>query len=231
MTYNVNWGMTRPELAAQAILENQPDIVCLQETTPDWEGYLRQTLARHYPMMEFRHGEHRMAGGLAFLSKLPRRDVAYVPSETTWFSGWVAAFETPAGPIQIINVHLRPKVNDAGRFGPSGYFGTGDERLREIERLFEQRQRDLPTLVAGDFNEGENSGVLRWLESHGLTSALGEFDRYSPTWRWRTSVVSLKQRLDHIAYPPELHCYEAGVSTGGASDHLPVVAVFGKKAQ
>src|SRR5687767_4438514 len=41
MTYNVNWGAVRPNLAVAAIREADADVVCLQETTPEWETYLR----------------------------------------------------------------------------------------------------------------------------------------------------------------------------------------------
>jgi len=39
MTYNVNWGGPRPELAVETIRREQPDIVCLQETNAEWEKF------------------------------------------------------------------------------------------------------------------------------------------------------------------------------------------------
>jgi hypothetical protein len=97
MTYNVNWGEPRPELAAALIRKSGADIVCLQETTPAWEQFLRQNLASDYSFIEFRHSTTRMGGGLAFLAKVPAREVAYIPSETGWFDGWIMRFETAAG--------------------------------------------------------------------------------------------------------------------------------------
>ena len=69
MTYNVNWGRPRPELAVEIIRRENRDIVCLQETTPQWEKYLRATLAREYPQMSFRSSAGRSGGGLGFLAK------------------------------------------------------------------------------------------------------------------------------------------------------------------
>jgi endonuclease/exonuclease/phosphatase family metal-dependent hydrolase len=225
LTYNVNWGAPRPELAADIIRRSRADIVCLQETTSDWERFLRQTLGREYPFMEFRESKGRMGGGLAFLSRVPAREVAYLPSETGWFDGWIRSFETVLGPVQVLNVHLRPPVSDTGGW-VSGYFSTGDDRLVEMERFYGQRRPDIPMLIAGDFNDGENSPVLRWLEENGLVNALPQFDYRTPTWEWRTSVVTLKRRMDHIVYSPELRCRSARVIKAGASDHFPVEAVF-----
>lgn len=227
LTYNVNWGGARPDLAVEIIRRSRAEIVCLQETTPQWEQYLRQELGRDYRFAEFRNSKNRAGGGLGFLAKVPAREVAYIPSETGWFDGWIMKFETAVGPVQIINVHLRPPVSDRGSW-ISGYFSTDQDRKQEIERFYSRRERQIPTLALGDFNDGENSSVVRWLESKGMINALPQFDRYSPTWQWQTSVVTLKRRMDHILYSPELHCSAAQVIPAGASDHFPVEAILTK---
>jgi endonuclease/exonuclease/phosphatase (EEP) superfamily protein YafD len=225
LSYNVNWGAPRPDLAAEIIRRSKADIVCLQETTPAWEQFLDQSLAGEYTFARFRESKGRMGGGLAFLSRVPAKEIAYVPSDTGWFDGWIMAFETKLGWVQVLNVHLRPPVSDNGSW-VSGYLSTGDDRVREMERFYERRQANTPLLVAGDFNDGDRSPVLRWLEKKGMINALPQFDSRTPTWRWRTSVVSLKRRMDHIAYSAELRCSSARVTQAGASDHFPVEAVF-----
>jgi len=227
LTYNVNWGEPRPDLAAKIIQRSGADIVCLQETTPQWEQYLRQALGQDYPFAEFRLSKMRMGGGLAFLTKVPAREVAYLPSQTGWFDGWIMKFETAIGPVQVLNVHLHPPVSDKGSV-VSGYFTTRGDRLQEMERFFGAREPQMPTLVMGDFNDIESSRVVQWLESRGMTNALPQFDRYSPTWEWKTSVVTLKRRMDHILYSRELDCSAAWVTAAGASDHLPVEAMITK---
>ena len=227
LTYNVNWGAPRPDVAAEIIRASQADIVCLQETTPEWERVLRRELAGAYPHQQYRSSAGRMGGGLAFLSKEPATEVAYVPSATGWFDGWIAEFRTAAGPVQVLNVHLRPPISDRGSWA-SGYFTTGDDRLREIERFYARARAGAPMLVAGDFNEGEGGNVLAWLGRKGMTNALPQFDRRTPTWEWRTSVVTLRRRMDHIVYSPELQCDAARVTRTGASDHFPVEAVFSR---
>lgn len=165
----------------------------------EWAEYLRQALGRDYRFAEFRDSKNRMGGGLGFLAKIPAHEIAYIPSETGWFDGWIMKFETAIGSVQIVNVHLRPPVSDSGSW-VSGYFSTDDDRQREMERFYGKCEREIPTLAVGDFNEGEDSSVVRWLEGRGMVNALRQFDRKSPTWKWQTSVVTLKRRMDHILY-------------------------------
>ncbi|MGC3958084.1 MAG: endonuclease/exonuclease/phosphatase family protein [Verrucomicrobiota bacterium] len=228
LTYNVNWGAPRADLAADLIRNSGADIVCLQETTPEWEQYLQQVLGREFKFMAFRNSQGRMGGGLAFLSRLPAQEVAYIPSETGWFDGWIVAFDTALGPVQLLNVHLRPPVSDSGSW-VSGYFSTRDDRLQEMEKFYARRHPEWPTLVLGDFNDGENSAVLQWLEKQGLINALPEFDHSTATWEWRYRGVKLSRRMDHIVYAPALHCCSAQVIRAGASDHFPVQATFAKR--
>lgn len=227
LTYNVNWGRPRPDLAAALIRQSAAEIVCLQETTPEWEQFLRRQLGAEYSFIEFRHSSTRMGGGLAFLAKTPAQEVAYIPSDTGWFDGWIMKFDTAAGPVQVVNVHLRPPVSDRGSW-ISGYFSTGDDRLREMQRFYAKCEPGLPTLAAGDFNDSEHSAVVAWLKKQDLSNALPQFDRYSPTWHWNSGMVSLHRRMDHILYSPQLHCCEARVLKAGASDHFPVEAVFSR---
>lgn len=227
LTYNVNWGAPRADLAVDLIRKSGAEIVCLQETTPDWEQYLRRVLAGEYQFMEFRNSAGRMGGGLAFLSKLPADEVAYVPSLTGWFDGWIVAFDTAIGPVQVLNVHLRPPISDRGSW-VSGYVTTRDDRVQEMQRFYARLNPHWPTLVAGDFNDGEDSLVLRWLAEQGMSNALPEFDRNSPTWEWRYRGVTLSRRMDHIVYSSNLRCHAAEVIRAGASDHFPVQAVFAK---
>jgi endonuclease/exonuclease/phosphatase family metal-dependent hydrolase len=229
LTYNVNWGVPDPDTAIELIRHSNADIVCLQETTPEWAHLLRTALADPYPFMEFRQSPGRMGGGLAFLSKVAASEVAYLPSETGWFDGWIKSFQTPLGPVQILNVHLQPPVGKSGSFNACGYLFTSDDRLKEIERFYPARLPAVPMLVVGDFNDAEGSPVVEWLKNQGYNSALSQFDRRTPTWQWRAGPLTLRRRMDHILFPNELHCCAAEVIRAGSSDHFPVSATLEKK--
>lgn len=227
MTYNINWGGGQPERTIEVIRRSNSDIVCLQETHTEWQCYLQQELGELYPFMEFRETPNRAGGGLAFLSKTKGRQIDYIPSENTFFDAWIMQFDTAAGPVEILNVHLHPPVNESGSFGVSGYFGSQDRRSEEIQRFYPYFTGEVPRIVAGDFNEGDDGDAVKWLADRGMTDALAEFDRSTKTWRWKTSLMTLQSRLDHIVYSSELYCFRCQVIPYTGSDHYPLCGLWG----
>ena len=153
--------------------------------------------------------------------------------------------------IRILNVHLRPSI-DAGLPPPGAgrgtkaawyarsvgaYFSTPAVRLAELRRYVGElraRRRQLPLLVAGDFNENEGGAGMRWLGrpgaegGAGMSSAVAPFDARSPTWRWPLPLGSgyTTDRYDHIMHTPEFACAHGRIHQldRGASDHFPVIA-------
>jgi endonuclease/exonuclease/phosphatase family metal-dependent hydrolase len=207
------------------------DIVCLQEA----DGFKRKLtgeLSSRYPTILFRDSDTRVGGEYAFLSKYPARDVAWIDSETGWFGAWIMKFETPAGPVQMMNVHLRPPFKGRGKMAVvRGYLFTSNDGLREMEYFFSRLDPNVPLIVLGDFNDTEQSRAVRFLMRKGFKNALRQFDRSTPTWVWRTRTVTLRRRLDHILYSPELDCTSARVHRIGPSDHFPVEAIISRKAR
>lgn len=152
------------------------------------------------------------------LSRWPLRQHAFVGSPVGWFPGWVLHADTPHGPLQLLDVHLKPPFAETGGF-VVGAFTTGDERLAELEAYLEVLYPGLPTVIAGDFNERAGPSV-RLLEDLGYVGALPDVD----TWRWPTPVLTLRNRLDHLFVGPGLRAEDGEVLELGRSDHLPVRA-------
>ena len=67
---------------------------------------------------------------------------------------------------------------------------------------------------------------VTWLTAHGYHSALPEFSPHAKTWRWHTSVGTLRGRYDHLCYDAHLTPLRVEVRDAGRSDHLPVVGIF-----
>lgn len=227
VTYNVNRG-SDPKEIAEVIRQTGAEIVCLQEAD-DFEEALRPLLSKDYPTIQFRDSETLVGGEFAFISKYPAHEVSWIPSETGWFGGWIMQFETPLGPVQVLNVHLKPPFKGRRFRALRGYLFTRGERLREIQHFYGEIDRHSPLVVVGDFNDTPHSRAVRFLERNGLKSALPQFDRKSPTWYWPTKTVTLRRRIDHILYSGQLECSEARVIRDGPSDHFPVEAVFTKR--
>jgi endonuclease/exonuclease/phosphatase (EEP) superfamily protein YafD len=223
LTYNLNYGMAGDQPTLEVVREADADLVLLQETSEMWEAHIRQELGEVYPYMSFRHC--CLAGGLAVLSKAPYQELDYLNAPSGWFPAWRLLVETPIGPLQVLNLHLRPPVSDAGSV-VSGYFTTKAIRRREIETYHAKLDASLPTLIAGDFNENDSGRALEYLRERGYRSVLPEFDDDANTWRWHTGLGTVHAELDHIVYGERLDPLNARVIEGGRSDHYPVVATF-----
>jgi endonuclease/exonuclease/phosphatase (EEP) superfamily protein YafD len=228
MTWNVNWGAPEPEAVSQAIAEIDPDIVCLQETTPAWEEFLRPRLQSIYPHRVFCHASRFPAAGFAVLSKNPIVKHEGTPETGGVFGAGLFVIETVVGPVQFWNTHLHPPFDL--ETGDLALFSTVRIREGEVARLWDLTDHSGPAIFLGDMNEGDNGDAVRWLVSRGMVDALPEFDRTTPTWQWPLGWLTLEERLDHVLYTPSLYCLNAYVLKRGASDHRPLVASFEKRS-
>jgi len=227
MTYNVNYGIAGDGPTLAAIDAGKADVVFLQEINKPWEASLRATFGGAYPHMAMypRGG----AGGIGVMSRLPIRAQQLIAREETngWFPALHLVLDSPLGALQVLVVHLRPPVSDGGSF-VSGHFSAPAIHEKEIVRFCQSLDRNLPTMVVGDFNEEEDGRAVAYLASDGwkMKSALPQFAPDRPTWRWPTTFHTFERRLDHIIYDGRLEPLSAEVLDAGRSDHFPVVGVF-----
>lgn len=223
MTYNLNFGNPDHDATIEAIAKEDADIVLLQEITRDWRGQLEEQLATQYPHQTFRlHA--RAAGGLAILSKHPiRSEDLWAPPRGGWFPASRVIVDGPFGALQLLNLHLRPCV-DRGSW-LRGYLTTPPIRKREIEAYWKKVRGDLPTIVAGDFNEDPGGRAIAYLANHGLTriAPQGPSTWHYRTWTGGKLVTVLSLDLDHVMIDRRLTSSDARVVDAGTSDHRPVV--------
>ena len=220
LTFNVNFGVADDPHNVAAIAEADADLVLLQETTVDAEVALREALADRYPHLLFR--ECCRAGGLGVMSKHPIVEESYLEPRVGWFTAWRVVVDTPLGRVQALDVHLRPPMSDGGSW-VAGYFSTRDVRREEMEDLFGQLDRSLPTIVAGDLNEDADGRAVAFLAEQGWHSALAQVQPRAKTWHWQTRMGKLHMMLDHVLYGPGLRLHHAEVLPRGVSDHFPVL--------
>jgi len=222
LTYNVNFGRT--DAVVIKILDSlDADIVCLQETTADWEALIRNNLSQKYNYIAFKHCCR--AGGLAILSKFPVIKDEYLNNEVSWFPAWVFTVKTSLGEVQLLNVHLKPGINEKGKVGflAKEFFKAQKTHILELEQFMKFLKPDIPTLILGDCNENDKGKGLKWMKKNkGFYDSLRAFDKHSKTWEWGF----LRGRYDHILHNSNLRCVCASVFHCGRSDHFPVSAIF-----
>lgn len=226
-TYNVNFGLAGDQETMAAIVALNADVIFLQETNEAWQHHLEAGLGEAYPHRAFRHCCN--AGGLAVLSKLPFDEKEYVHPEGAWFPGWRVVVQSALGPLQVVNVHLRPNISDGGSV-ISGLFTTPAIREDEIAQYVATVDPALPAVFVGDFNETADGLAIQRLNGLGMKSALAEVGGPQHTWHWQTSVGQIRKQFDHIVFDEALEVASARVEMAGRSDHYPVVATLRRRA-
>jgi endonuclease/exonuclease/phosphatase (EEP) superfamily protein YafD len=221
VSYNVNFGLAGDPQTLAAVLETEADVVLLQETTPEWEQILRASpqLDERWPHATFHHCCG--AGGLAVLSRWPIDTFEVLeppPNPDAWFPAARAIVQTPAGLVELLDVHLRPPVKTADRGWLSALSTTPEVRLAEVEHHLPKLDAELPTIIAGDFNEGDGGRAVSRLAQAGFVDVLAVLGVRGTTWRWG----GLKARLDHVLVDEQFEPIEGEVLDVGRSDHRPV---------
>lgn len=222
-TYNVHDGQsaTSPGTLA-AIGTGNADIVCLQEPDKGWEALIRKRYADQYPYQMYK--AEPGAAGLAVLSHFPIEDGGWIPGPNTWHPAWRVLVESPAGPLQILNLHLRSMTDGHGSTVNS-FETTSSDHLYEIKVFTSHCARGLPTMVIGDFNESDGSAI-EYLKARGYQDVLALYHPGQPTWRYPSVAGEFQTTLDHILFDDSVVPLNAWVINAGESDHLPVMADF-----
>lgn len=221
MSYNIELGAAGEAATLESIGELDADIVGLQEVTPAAEASLSATYAEQYPHQLYQ--SKGGAGGLAVLSRFPLIDRGLRPDPRGWHPSWHLEVASPAGPVQVLNVHLR-SLFGAGPDPVRSYLRSDDDHLDQIRVFSDVCEAEVPTIVLGDFNEGVDGRAIAFLEARGFSNLLPAFHPGQPTWGFRSVGNQLGETLDHILISDHLAPLDAWVKPLGKSDHLPVLA-------
>ncbi len=231
MTWNLQ-GSQRPDVVkiADKIEQFQPDVIAIQEIQKHQARALSRRLRCSY-VWAFKHNGYgpllpRRAEGMALMSRSPLTN----RGKTTLSSGYgpftyrrrIAMWATaePHGQqFTLFNTHLASDDNDSEG-------STQAKRLREIIDTHSQ----LPTVIAGDFNDHQRPDIVEILNG----------DQNHDAWtyaqsRSRNGLTNPSknpyQRLDHILVPrthtiARVEVPDIDQSWIELSDHLPVIATI-----
>jgi endonuclease/exonuclease/phosphatase family metal-dependent hydrolase len=221
-TFNVEATHWSDPATVAAVGATGADVICLQEVTGEWEDVLRRTYSEKYPHMLYRPGG---ADGLGILSVYPLEDVSFLAAQRAlWHPAWRVRAQTPAGWLQLVNVHLRNGTSGNGGQLNSLLTVPADHTL-EIQRITEDCVHGVPTMIMGDFNE-DGGAAVHFLETHGYEDVLPLYHPGQFTWRYDSFANEFSQALDHVMFDGATQPLNAWVLSAGNSDHIPVVAHF-----
>jgi endonuclease/exonuclease/phosphatase family metal-dependent hydrolase len=229
LTYNVNWGLSHPKEVVNFIAKSQADIVFIQESNHAWELNFQKFLLEIYPHQVFREGA--AASGVGYLSKYPLENTKLIPPTAGWFGAFQAEIKTELGPVQLLNFHLHPSLNEEGKPSLWALYSTKKIRLNEIKGFIKDLDITLPTIIAGDFNSEIDERGIEYLTDRGFSDALSIYDEDSFTWHWLAYGIEFDGRYDHILFNKHFQCPGARVTLSNFSDHMPVEAVLISRSQ
>lgn len=218
---------SQSESTVRLIDSIKSDILCLQETSKQWELFLNNHLKTNYPHRRFYHFPERSGGGIALLSKYPIATDILLKNTVGWFPALYGIIETPLGKISILNVHLKPGVNERGRIGFLGreYFKAQTIHKEELTLFIQTFTMKIADIIVGDFNETPRGKGVAFMQQLGYSQTLAQSYPKKYTWQWRI----FKQQYDYIFYREEFVCQNSSVYYKGESDHFPVVGVLKRK--
>ena len=213
----------------QRVKSLDADVLLLQETNDAWEGAIRAALSDRYPHCFFHAPKRFLPEGLAVCSRHPLEDDGVLASPVGWFPAQRVRLRTPAGPVEILNLHLRPAVAGPGDWMDVHRAGRPD-RKKEVEAYLAGLPRGAAALVVGDFNELPEGDLFQSLSAAGFESALPRAGETGATWHWEGTVPLLEAQLDHVAYTSSsFELVSAKILSGGSSDHVPIVVTLRRK--
>ncbi len=216
LVYNINCRNHDREAVLDAIAAADADVALLQEISQDWHAALEGRFA--YPHRSV-HFDARPAGGLAVLSRFPIDEAALIPATP---DGWFPAQRLVVAGVQILHVHLRPALDERG--WATGYISTPPIRLRQIQAYWALVTPEVPTIVAGDYNEEPAGTTVAFLTAQGLARVVTTGPK---TWHYmREGREVLALDIDHVMIDRRLVATDGRVLDAGTSDHRPIVVTI-----
>lgn len=198
------------------IADEQPDLVFLQEVSPQWEAAL-SALHTDYPhhYVEARNGNF----GIALLSRLPLATVRHVDSAPLGLPTLHGEVAVGAETIRFVSLHPMIPLG-------AGNYAARNEQLQETAQL-SVSLTDLsgkPTILIGDLNVSMWDVNYREFEmATGLRNARRGHG-IVPTWP--TFMPFAMIPIDHVLVSNDIGVKQIKTGPRIGSDHLPLVVTL-----
>lgn len=212
MLLNIHSQHGDPVRVTRAIGKYDPDVLVLEEVTPEWPERLSHLESTHpHRILEVRDDNF----GIGLFSKMPLREPEIVYVGSAVVPSIVSAVVFPEGALHIFATHPPP---------PGGPETTAwrDDQLRRIPRFLSDYPP--PLLLVGDLNITPWSCHFgRLLRKAGLHDSERGWG-YQPTWPAGNPIFWIP--IDHCLYSDGIEILGREVGPNVGSDHYPVIVDF-----
>lgn len=209
---NVLSGNTEYDRLISLLKTEAPDLVMLQEVSPDWLVALDELRSDYpYSYAEAREGNF----GIALFSRVPFRSVSHFDSPPFGYPTIVASLDIDGQILHFIGTHPMIPIS-------SDFYDARNEQLAGVAELLGKQAE--PKILVGDLNLSQwdiNYNVLA--QRAGVRNARKGFG-IVPTWPVFMPFAMIP--IDHVLVSESISV--TGVYSGPriGSDHLPLVVTF-----
>jgi len=225
MSYNLFFKNKHQDHSISIIKKANPDILIVQELTPNWASQIEKSLGESYKykLTKSFTGTH----GIGIYSKYKISEQAFLENSANKPYAQIVTLNVDGKSIQLINTHLAsPAIAIENRDKFFSLFMANyqirKEQIIKINELAENQNYDCQLLV-GDLNTLHSEPIFKRLRLKWVNSNNGLF-------RWmkfnfpHTSKIIPIVTLDYILGRGKLKFIESKVIEGGSSDHLAIMA-------
>lgn len=189
-----------------------PDLVMLQEVSPDWLVALDELRADYpYSYAEAREGNF----GIALFSRVPLKSVSHFDSPPLGYPTIVASLDIDGQVLHFIGTH--PMIPVSGDF-----YDARNEQLAGVARLLGKQAE--PKILVGDLNLSQWDVNYIHLEQQGGVRNARKGFGILPTWPVFMPFAMIP--IDHVLVSETISVtgFYSGPRIG--SDHLPLIVTF-----
>lgn len=212
LTFNVLTNNPQKKEVLAFLTEQDPDLICLQETSSEWLAAL-QPLRQRYPHL-ISHPRSDPFGILLF-SKHPITK-QLLPSQKRASPYLTATIDWHGTPLNLINAHPLPPIHRDGARSRNDILA----RIRDDVAI--STEAGVPIIAAGDFNCTRYSPEFAPLKESLRDPARGR--GYPATWQRGNPLLGIP--IDHLLYTSDLVCTHYRIGPRNGSDHSAVIATF-----
>ena len=186
-----------------------PDVVVMEEVTPEWYQALAAVRERYPYVVETLD---RTSLGVMIMSRIPLEETELIDFNDGRLPSLVTELQVKGKPVTLIATHpLSPRNKTK--------FRLRNKQLYAIAQAF--RERNDPLIMVGDLNITSFSPVFdRFIEQIDLYDSRQGFG-VQPTWPGHAWLVA-RIALDHCLLSPDLRVTQRQLGSYVGSDHLPV---------
>ncbi|MBN2161567.1 MAG: endonuclease/exonuclease/phosphatase family protein [Pontiellaceae bacterium] len=213
MLMNILAANGNTQQVLEAIDTYKPDILLLEEVTPEWAAKLEK-LNETYPYRAARPQSDCF--GIMLLSMLPLQHAEVVEIGTSGLPSIMADVYIPDNEVfTLVGTHPLPPVS-------ADYARRRNEQLAELPEIIGNQKH--PVLLIGDLNTSPWSPWFRTLlRDSGLKNSMKGFG-FQPSWPQQSPLLRIP--IDHVLHDERIHIQHRMIGPDIGSDHFPVIVDF-----